>query len=37
MEAMLRSAGLRIDAHPAREVYYCSPAGPERGVLPPAP
>jgi tRNA (mo5U34)-methyltransferase len=26
MEAMLRSAGLRIDAHPAREVYFCSPA-----------
>jgi tRNA (mo5U34)-methyltransferase len=26
VEAMLRSAGLRIDAHPAREVYYCSPA-----------
>jgi tRNA (mo5U34)-methyltransferase len=24
MEAMLRSAGLRIDAHPAREVYFCS-------------
>jgi tRNA (mo5U34)-methyltransferase len=26
MEAMLRSAGLRIDAHPAPEVYFCSPA-----------
>lgn len=26
MEAMLRSAGLRIDAHPMREVYFCSPA-----------
>jgi tRNA (mo5U34)-methyltransferase len=26
MEAMLRSCGLRIDAHPSREVYYCSPA-----------
>jgi tRNA (mo5U34)-methyltransferase len=26
MEAMLRSAGLRIDAHPAREVYFCSPS-----------
>jgi tRNA (mo5U34)-methyltransferase len=26
MEAMLRSAGLRIDARPAREVYFCSPA-----------
>jgi tRNA (mo5U34)-methyltransferase len=26
MEAMLRSAGLRIEAHPAREVYFCSPA-----------
>jgi tRNA (mo5U34)-methyltransferase len=26
VEAMLRSAGLRIDAHPAREVYFCSPA-----------
>jgi tRNA (mo5U34)-methyltransferase len=26
MEAMLRSAGLRVDAHPAPEVYYCSPA-----------
>lgn len=26
MEAMLRSAGLRIDAHPAREVFFCSPA-----------
>lgn len=25
MEAMLRSAGLRIDAHPSREVYFCSP------------
>lgn len=25
MEAMLRSAGLRIDAHPAPEVYFCSP------------
>jgi tRNA (mo5U34)-methyltransferase len=24
MEAMLRSAGLRIDAHPAPEVYFCS-------------
>lgn len=27
MEAMLRSAGLRIEAHPATEVYYCAPAG----------
>lgn len=26
MEAMLRSAGLRIEAHPSREVYFCSPA-----------
>jgi len=26
VEAMLRSAGLRIDDHPAREVYFCSPA-----------
>ncbi len=26
MEAMLRSAGLRIDAHPFREVYFCSPS-----------
>jgi tRNA (mo5U34)-methyltransferase len=26
MEAMLRSAGLRIDGHPAPEVYFCSPA-----------
>jgi tRNA (mo5U34)-methyltransferase len=26
MEAMLRSAGLRIDGHPAREVYFCSRA-----------
>jgi tRNA (mo5U34)-methyltransferase len=26
VEAMLRSAGLRIQAHPAREVYLCSPA-----------
>lgn len=26
VEAMLRSAGLRVDAHPAREVYFCSPA-----------
>lgn len=25
MEAMLRSAGLQIDAHPAPEVYFCSP------------
>jgi tRNA (mo5U34)-methyltransferase len=25
MEAMLRSAGLRIEAHPFREVYFCSP------------
>lgn len=25
MEAMLRSAGLRIDAHPSREVYFCAP------------
>ena len=25
-EAMLRSAGLVIDAHPSREVYFCSPA-----------
>lgn len=25
MEAMLRSAGLRIDAHPSSEVYFCSP------------
>jgi tRNA (mo5U34)-methyltransferase len=24
VEAMLRSAGLRIDAHPSREVYFCS-------------
>jgi len=27
MEAMLRSAGLRIDARVGSEVYYCSPAG----------
>ncbi len=27
MEAMLRSVGLKIDAHPAKEVYLCSPAG----------
>lgn len=26
MEAMLRSAGLRIDRHVGAEVYYCSPA-----------
>ena len=26
MEGMLRSAGLRIEAHPAPEVYYCAPA-----------
>ena len=26
MEAMLRSAGLRIDRHVGSEVYYCSPA-----------
>ena len=26
MEAMLRSADLRIDAHPSGEVYFCSPA-----------
>ena len=26
MEAMLRSAGLQIDAHPSGEVYFCSPA-----------
>jgi tRNA (mo5U34)-methyltransferase len=26
MEAMLRSAGLRIDAHPSGEVYFCAPA-----------
>lgn len=26
MGAMLRSAGLSIDAHPGREVYICSPA-----------
>ncbi len=26
MEAMLRSAGLRIDEHPGGEVYFCSPA-----------
>lgn len=26
MEAMLRSAGLRIDANPTGEVYFCSPA-----------
>lgn len=25
MEAMLRSAGLRIEAHPCREVYFCAP------------
>jgi tRNA (mo5U34)-methyltransferase len=25
MEAMLRSCGLRIDGHPVREVYFCSP------------
>jgi tRNA (mo5U34)-methyltransferase len=25
MEAMLRSAGLRIEEHPAPEVYFCSP------------
>jgi len=25
-EAMLRSAGLRIDAHPSGEVYFCAPA-----------
>ncbi|MFN2431581.1 MAG: TIGR04290 family methyltransferase [Gemmatimonadota bacterium] len=28
IEAMLRSAGLRIDAHPAREVYFCSRSDP---------
>ena len=27
MEAMLRSAGLRIDRHVGSEVYFCSPAG----------
>lgn len=27
VEAMLRSVGMRIEAHPAREVYVCSPAG----------
>lgn len=27
MEAMLRSAGLRIDEHVGSEVYFCSPAG----------
>lgn len=38
LEAMLRSAGLRIDAHPAPEVYFCSPAGsPRHGAPPPAP
>ncbi|MDB4948176.1 MAG: Methyltransferase type 11 [Gemmatimonadetes bacterium] len=26
MEAMLRSCGLRIEAHPAKEVYFCAPA-----------
>lgn len=26
IEAMLRSAGLRIDAHPSREIYFCSPS-----------
>jgi tRNA (mo5U34)-methyltransferase len=26
MEAMLRSAGLRIDDHPSAEVYFCAPA-----------
>jgi tRNA (mo5U34)-methyltransferase len=26
MEAMLRSAGLRIEAHPSGEVYFCAPA-----------
>lgn len=26
MEAMLRSCGLRIEAHPATEVYFCAPA-----------
>lgn len=25
MEAMLRSAGLRIEAHPSGEVYFCTP------------
>lgn len=28
MEAMLRSVGLRIESHPSREVYFCSPEGP---------
>jgi tRNA (mo5U34)-methyltransferase len=27
LAAMLRSAGLRIEAHPAREVYVCAPSG----------
>ena len=27
MEAMLRSAGLRIEAHPSGEVYFCTPEG----------
>lgn len=30
MEGMLRSAGLRIEAHPATEVYFCAPAADRR-------
>jgi tRNA (mo5U34)-methyltransferase len=40
IEAMLRSAGLRIEAHPAREVYFCSPLGTSSNgaaPMPPAP
>ncbi len=31
VEAMLRSAGLRIDAHPEEETWVCSPVAVERG------
>jgi tRNA (mo5U34)-methyltransferase len=27
LQAMIRSAGLRIEAHPAPEVYFCAPVG----------
>ncbi len=37
MEAMLRSAGLRIDEHPTREVYLCSPDAAARPSEPPPP
>lgn len=30
VEAILRSAGLRLDAHPEQETWLCSPAGVER-------